>query len=182
DYYVAVRAERPTGAHNVGNYFLGIDFSSKQVDLQTFTGGTLTSDARDNFRTVQVNQSQLFHLVLSVGSGDAPVVTAVKMTIYDHEGNAVATLTVLNGEAQSTTVFLAPGTYTVRFAGATRDGSSLPATDYVLSGLGLGDPIGPQATDPTLAPAPPPPSSPQTDLSYYWLDYGYYVTSTMTSP
>jgi hypothetical protein len=182
DYYVAVRAERPTGAHNVGNYFLGVDFSSKQVSLQTFTSGTLSQTSRDDFRTLQVNQSQLFHLVLAVNSGDVSAASAVKMTIYDHAGNVVATLTARNGEAQSTTVFLAPGTYTVRFAGGTTDGSPLPTTDYVLRGLNLSDPIGPQAVDPTLAPAPPPPNSSQTDLSYYWLEYGYYVSVGMTGP
>jgi hypothetical protein len=182
DYYVAVRGEQPTGAHGVGNYFLGVDFSSKQVNLQTFTSGTLTQASRDDFRTVQVNQSQLFHLVLAVNSTDVSAASAVKMTIYDHAGNVVTTLTVLNGQTQSMTVFLAPGTYTVRFAGGTLDSSSLPATDYVLRGLNLGDPIGPQVIDPTLAPAPPPPGSNQTDLGYFWLEYGYYVSVAMTGP
>jgi hypothetical protein len=181
DYYISVRAEQPSGAHGVGTYFLGIGFGTKQVNLQSYTNGTLTQDSRDNFRTVQVNQSQLFHLVLSVNGDPAPVATAVKMTVYDSAGNIMAALTVLNGETQSITLFLPVGTYTVRFAGGTRDGSALPSTGFALRGLNLSDPIGPQTTNPTLAPAPPPPGSNQTDLAYYWLQYGYYVSSAMTS-
>src|SRR5262249_36504601 len=162
-------------------YFLGVGFSSKQVNLQSYTSGTLTQSSRDDFRTVQVNQSQLFHLVLSVNSDQAPVATAVKMTIYDPAGDVMAALTVLNGQSQSITLFLPVGTYTVRMAGGTRDGSALPSTSYALRGLNLSDPMGPQTTNPMLAPAPPPPGSNQTDLSYYWLQYGYYVTSTMTN-
>jgi hypothetical protein len=183
DYYVSVRAERPGGPHNVGGYFLGAGFSGNPVSLQTFTGGTLTQASRNDFRTLQVNQSQLFHLVLAANSGAVPVATAVKMTVYDLGGNAVASVTALNGESQSLTVFLAPGTYTVRFAGGTADGSPLPATSYSLRGLNLSDPIGPQTTDPTLTPAPPPPPDPsQTDLSFYWLQYGYYAALATTDP
>jgi hypothetical protein len=179
DYYVEVRAEHPTGSHNTGNYFLGVDFSSKAVSLQTFTSGTLTQASRDDFRTLQVNESQLFHLVLSVNSGQVAVDTAVKMTIYDQAGNVVATLTVLNGETQSLTVFLAPGTYTVRLAGGTRDGSPLPSTSYLLLGLNLSDPIGPQPVDSTLAPSS---DSTKPDMSYYWLQYGYVSFLALTDP
>lgn len=178
DYYVAVRAERPAGAHNTGDYFLGVGFGSKQVSLASFAGGTLTQSARNDFRTVQVVQSQLFHLVLSVTSGTVPVATAVKLTIYDAAGAVVSTLTALNGETQTLTVFLPAGTYTVRFAGGTRDGSALPTTGYLLRGLTLSDPIGPMTSDPTLTPTDPS----QPDLSYYWLVLGYYDFLVLSDP
>jgi hypothetical protein len=101
------------------------------------------------------------------------------MTIYDQSGNVVATLTVLNGETQSLTVFLAPGTYTVRLAGGTRDGSPLPPTSYLLLGLNLSDPIGPQPVNSTLAPST---SSTQPDMSYFWLQYGYVSFLALTDP
>jgi predicted Zn-dependent protease len=175
DYYVSVRAERPGGVHSLGNYFLGANFSPQAVALQAFTSGTLSQSASTDYRTLQVNQSQLFHLVLSANSGAVPAATAVKMTVYDAAGTAVGSVTALNGEGQSLTLFLAPGTYTVRFSGGTRDGSPLPATAYTLRGVNLSDPIGPQPTDPTLAPAPPPqPDTTQSNLGFYWLQLGYY--------
>jgi hypothetical protein len=45
DYYVSVRAELPAGSHNVGNYFLGADFSSNAVNLQNFASGTLAQSS-----------------------------------------------------------------------------------------------------------------------------------------
>jgi Matrixin len=182
DYYVSVAAEHPAGLRNTGNYFLGIDFSSKAVNLQTFTSGTLSDASRQDFRTLQVTQSQLFHFALAVDSGAVPVDTAVKMTVYDQAGNVVTTLTSLNGEVQSTTLFLAPGTYTIRFAGGTRTGAPLPPTAYVLHGLSISDPVGPQATDPTLAPSNVPPPPTPTDLGYYWLDTGYYTALALNDP
>lgn len=179
DYYVAIRAERTFGPHAIGNYFLGINFGTKAVSLQTFASGTVSQAAPNDFRTLQVTQSQLFHLVLSVNSGQVPVATAVKMTIYNQAGNAVSTMTVRNGETQTLTVFLAPGTYTVRFAGGTSDGSPLPVTSYLLRGLSLSDPIGPKTTDPTLAPSS---GSTSTDLGYLWLVYGYYDYLALSGP
>src|SRR5205085_6049172 len=38
-YFVKVEAADPTGPNNVGNYFLGVDFSSQAVDLETVTQG-----------------------------------------------------------------------------------------------------------------------------------------------
>jgi matrixin len=177
DYYVAVRAENPSGLQNTGNYFLGVDFGSQQVNLQSFTSGTLSQSSRDDFRTLQVNQSQLFHMVMSVDSGQVPVGTAVKMTIYDQSGNVISALTALNGETQSLTLFLAPGTYTVRFAGNTTDGSPLPATNYVLRGVSLSDPIGPTSSCSTLSPTTTTTttSTTGTSLDYYWLQYSYYT-------
>jgi hypothetical protein len=186
DYYVSVRAEQPAGSHNIGNYFMGVDFGSKAESLQTYTGGTLTQTSGDDLRTLQVNQSQLFHLVLAVDGGPVPVNSAITMTVYDQTGNIVSSLTALNGETESLTLFLAPGTYTVRFSGGTLDGSALPPTNYVLSGIALSDPIGPQPTNPTLTPTTSPTPTTSTDLSYYWLQYGYLsflgLTGTTAPP
>jgi hypothetical protein len=161
DYYVAVQAEQPNGPHNVGNYFLGIQFSTIAVSMQTFTSGTLDqSSPQATLGTLQVNQSQLFHLALSANSDQRSA--AVTMTIYDQAGNIVSTLTALSGQTQTITLFLTPGTYTIKIAGQTTDGSPLQAITFSLLGIDLSDPMGPQPTNPTLSP---------TGLlpSYYWL-------------
>jgi len=153
DYYVAVQAEQPNGPHNVGNYFLGVQFSTVAVNLQTLTSGTLDqSTPQATLGTLQVNQSQLFHLALSATSDQKSA--AVTMTIYDQAGNKVSTLTALTGQTQTITLFLTPGTYTIQVAGQTTDGSPLQAISFSLFGIGLSDPMGPQPTNPTLSPTP----------------------------
>jgi hypothetical protein len=182
DYYVGVRAANPAGAHNMGNYFLGIEFGPRAVNLQSFASGTLTQSARQAWGTLQVNQSQVFHLVLSANSGSVPVDTGVRMTIFDQLGHVVTTLDALNGETRSLTLFLGPGTYTVGFAAATRDGSPLPATTYTLLGLGISDPVGPQLTDPSQSGGGLSQTPDQLALAYYWLTYGYYSSLGLTGP
>jgi hypothetical protein len=182
DFYAAVRAATPSGAHSTGSYFLGMEFGPRAVNLQTFAGGTLTQSASQAWGTLQVNQSQVFHLVLSANSGTVPVDTGVRLTVIDQTGNVVATLDALNGETRSLTLFLSPGTYTFGFAAATRDGSPLPATTYSLRGLGVSDPIGPQLTDPSQSPGGLPQTPDQLALAYYWLMYGYYTALGLTGP
>jgi hypothetical protein len=169
DYYVGVQGDQLDPGHSTGSYFLGVNFGSQAVTLQSFTGGTLTQSSADG-RTLQVNEGQLFHFVLSANGSQAPAGAAVTMTIYDLSGNVLTTLTAFNGDTQSETVYLAPGTYTVLFTGSAPGGSTLSSIDYSLSGIGLTDPIGVSKTDPVLSPSPPP-SSTNPPVSYYWLQY-----------
>jgi hypothetical protein len=164
DYYVAVQAEQPGGPHGTGNYFLGVEFSAKAVNLQNFAAGTLTqSTSQKSLGSLQVNQDQLFHLALSAG-GQAAAGATLTMTIYDQSGSVVATLSVPNGQTQTITLLLSPGAYTIQVAAQTSDGSPLSPMDFSLLGLSLSDPIGPQPTDPTLTPTNLPPS-------YTWLAF-----------
>src|SRR5262249_17197776 len=108
--------------------------------------------------------------------------TAVQTIIYDQNGAIVASLTAMSGETQTLTVFLSPGTYTVRFVVGGLNGVLLTPTSYVLRGLGLSDPIGPQPTDPTMtpiAPTAPDPTITPPDLGYYWLTAGFAPFLTM---
>lgn len=173
DYYVAVRAAEPSGS-NTGNYYLGIEFGSRAINPQTFASGTLTAAVPQTIQTLQVNESQLFHFTLSGSTGGAATDAAVRITIYDKNGNVLFTQVVLAGETRSVTLFLAPGTYVFRFAAATHSGASLPAFTYLLNGLSLSDPIGPQPIDPSTTPPPP------SDPAYYWTQGGYYAWLTMT--
>jgi hypothetical protein len=174
DYYVSVGAAQPGGSHNTGNYYLGIEFGARAINPQTFATGTLTAAAPQAIQTLQVNESQLFHFTLSGSTGGAPTGAAVRMTIYDKNGNVLFTQVVLDGETRSVTLFLAPGTYVFRFAAATRSGAPLPAFTYLLGGLSLSDPIGPQQIDPSSTPPPP------SDPPYDWTQGGYYAWLSMT--
>jgi hypothetical protein len=69
-YYVEALASNPQGTHNVGNYFLGIDFSTKAVSLQTFASSTLDASTPQAFGTLAVVETQLLHLVLSADTHD----------------------------------------------------------------------------------------------------------------
>jgi hypothetical protein len=169
DYYVAVRGDATRPAHVTGQYFLGINFGGQTVSLQSFLTGTLTQGSQD-IRTLQVNEGQLFHFVLSADNGQPPAASAVTMTIFDLNGNVLANLTAFNGDTQSLTIYLPPGTYAVRFAGSTADGSPLTSLNYTLSGLGQSDPIV-AAVNPTLAPAGAPADN---LLSYYWILSGFF--------
>jgi hypothetical protein len=180
DYYVAVRGEHAATGHAVGGYFLGVDFSNKAVSLPTLASGTLSADVRNAFGGIQVTQSQLFHLALAASGAPG---TAVQTILYDQSGAIVASLTAMSGETQTLTVFLSPGTYTVRFVQGGLSGVPLTPTTYTLRGIGLSDPIGPQPTDPTLTPIAPSSTNTTTtqpDLGYYWLTTGF--APFLTSP
>ena len=183
DYYVAVRGEHAAAGHAVGGYFLGVEFDKKAVSLPALASGTLSADTRNAFGGLQVTQSQLFHLALSTSGSPG---TAVQTIVYDQSGAIVASLTAMSGETQTLTVFLSPGTYTVRFVLGGLSGVPLTPTSYVLRGLGLSDPIGPMPTDPTMTAIAPTSTgtttTTQSDLSYYWLTTGFAPFMTMTMP
>jgi hypothetical protein len=152
DYYVSVGAEEPSGPNDVGNYFFGVEFTNGAVNLQNFTSGTLSQSAPQTLGTLQVNESQVFHLTLSVSGSGVPAGEGLVLTIYDASGNAVSSLTLPNGETKSLTTFLAPGDYTIRISGIAPVGESFVPITYSLFGLGLSDPIGVATSNPTTRP------------------------------
>jgi hypothetical protein len=154
-YYLKVAAQNPSGPRNTGNYFLGVDFTPNAVRLATFATDTLTATRPDVASALTVSSSELFHFVLSAGTGNAAGAAGVRLTIYDKSGKVVFTLVALNGQTVSADVYLAKGNYVARFAGGTPDGSPLPALTFVLRGLTMSDPIGPSASDPTSSPSDP---------------------------
>jgi hypothetical protein len=152
-YYIKVEAAAPTGSRATGNYFLGIDFGTKAVDLDEFVSGTLTAASPETTFKLTTAQTQVHHFVLSAKT-NSTVEAAVRMTIYDCDGNVVATRVARAGDTVSFDVTLAPGTFYVRFAAAAKDKSKvLPALDFKVAGLVASDPIGPTMTDPTCDPS-----------------------------
>lgn len=150
-YYVELRASQPQESTNAGNYFLAVDFGRDAITLPALAEGTLDDSSRQDFQTLQVTQSELFHFVLSADTLDRSVPAAVQMTIQDQKGNVLSSLVIQDGEPVSRNLFLVPGTYTFRFTGGTI-GQPLSPLSYRLRGLSLSDPIGPEVEDTTLAP------------------------------
>lgn len=156
-YYLAVSPAGNTD-HNAGDYMLGVGFRAGEIVLDQYAQNTLADGTTVEGRTLDVNETQITHFLLSVDAPDATAPTAVRMQIFDASGNAVMTLDVLSGQAQSTDIFLAKGTYTVWFVAATKDSSPLPAVTYSLSGQSITKPLDPvpiDTTDPTLPPPNP---------------------------
>lgn len=152
-----IEAADPNGSFKEGNYFLGANFVASPVNLENFASGTLTQQARQDAQELTMNESRLMHFVLSASSQAGGIDTAVRASIYNSAREVVATFVARAGEAVSLDVLLAPGTYTVRFATRSRDGSTpVSLTHFNLVGLARNDPIGPQLVPPSGNPAPPP--------------------------
>jgi hypothetical protein len=112
-YYVAVRAARPGNFGDGANpYFLGIDFGAPAIQMETLVAGqTLTEHDWTHSSTLQVNQSQLFHLVLSV-SGPQTSSTAAALIILDAAGDQVLAFMLEPRQIRSATLYLPQGNYT----------------------------------------------------------------------
>jgi hypothetical protein len=165
-YYVKVQAADPAGPHNVGNYFLGVQFGPQQVQLDPVGSGSLTATSVSGFGGMRLTQSQLVHLVLDVSAPNQSRTARVRLTVSDLQGNVLASAGARDGLPGSLTAFLGAGSYLLRVGGYTTDGSALLPLTYTLWGLRLDDPIGPEQDDPTEDPAsatpPPPGGSSQT--------------------
>lgn len=153
DYFVEILPNHATTQAIQGQFELQVDFASPVTTAERFASGTLTQDSNQEFQALEIDQTQVLYLGLGANtSPEADSVTAVRMTIYDESGEAVFTLMARAGEFRTGTVLLKKGTYSIRVAGGTRDGSDLMATDYRVVGAALSDPIGPRPIDPTLDP------------------------------
>jgi hypothetical protein len=194
-YYVRVEGAVQDGPSATGNYFLGIDFTDRPVQLDTFARSQLDATTPEQVGQLAVHRSALFHFVLTAEQNNG---TGVEMVITDAEGRVVAVLRAAEGQTASTTLSLAAGTYTFRFRGYRTDGQPPTPVRFTLRGQILTDPIGPQPEDTTEQPSQPasstPPSSSSTSSgttsssspppdSYSWYSWYYYPPeSTSAGP
>jgi Matrixin len=148
NYYVKVAADQPKGPNNVGNYFLGIDFSTKAVQLNIFLQGALDASNTQISPVLNVQQNTLFHFVLSA---DANADVAVNLTIVDQNGVTVSTIIAQRGKPLSLTYMFLKGAYTFRISAVATSSAPPPPLTFSLTGLDLTDPIGPQPDDPTMS-------------------------------
>jgi hypothetical protein len=162
-YFVTVSAAQSSGPGSTGGYFLAINFGPQALQLDTVAQGSLSPTQPQQTGVLDLPQAALYHFVLSAqGSANAQV----SLTITSASGVVVAQLTAVGGSAESVTLTLAPGKYQLVYTGSGLNGKPLSPIDYLLSGVMLTNPIGPQPMDPTEAPsqsaAPPPSSSTST--------------------
>jgi hypothetical protein len=153
NYYLEVAAADPNGPFNLGNYQLSASFQDHAANFQTFATGTLAPGASQNLHTLYVAQPQLFHFLLQAGAATTTGPTAVVATIYNEAGQVVYRVSAKPGESQSQgAVLLAPGTYEVRVATLTFQGSLQTSIEYTLSGTAISDPFASDPNDQTTNP------------------------------
>ncbi len=141
-YVIEVSALNPGGGRGTGAYFIGADFTTQApTALTALNAGTLTDAGNQQSQTLTVGQNRLYEFNLSARS--AQQWTEVRMEILDADGAVVFTLDAYAGMPVATGhVYLAAGTYTVRYTAATADGSPLSGVDFSLTGREVSDPIG----------------------------------------
>jgi hypothetical protein len=181
DYDLRVAADGSPSA--VGNYALTASFGTAAANLSTFASGSLAPAAASDTYNFYVGESQLFQFLLSAGQASSS--GAIAMTVMDHNGNVVYSLTAAAGDTISgNAVFLTPGSYTLEFA---RMGTST-GLDYRLFGEAISDPIGPCITDPTTTPVFQSPTMPQVFVYPngvvttipYWI--AFWATAPLPTP
>jgi hypothetical protein len=175
-YYVSVSGQAQPGWSGVGNYDLSIDFQSTAAPAFTLSN-TFDPRTPQNFQSLTVGQSQLFHLELTASQRRNAPPTGVQMVIFDAAGHVVFSTVALAGVTSRNDVWLAAGTYTVRFWAFSTLGGSIASTSYTLLGYSASDAIGLSPSDPTLDPTgtgssgsttTPPATPPSTSPTYSW--------------
>ena len=151
DYIIKVSSANGVG----GNYLVATDFRATPVALSPLAAGTLGGSVTEALTTFNLVRSQAIYFELT---GQAGVAAAVRLTVYDANNSAVATVAVRGGDTGGTSALLAPGLYTVRYSAAGADGAALPTYKFSSKFTLSSDPIGPTALDPT-APAGSPRTS-----------------------
>jgi hypothetical protein len=151
-YYIEVSA-LAGATQNVGNFNLQTRFDNNSATTFTqLTSATLTQSAVIGYQSMSVAQTQLVEFSLGASASDPTVASAVRMTIYDQNNNAVFTMVAYAGQPLSTGFLqLQAGNYTVCYNAATQTGAALPTLTANLAVLTLSDPMDPMPVDPTLA-------------------------------
>ena len=81
---------------------------SMAVELETFAQGGLNAANRKTGLVMEIEETQLVHVVLKA---DAVANAAVRLTVFDVDGNVVASITAQGGKSISRSLHLAPGKY-----------------------------------------------------------------------
>lgn len=161
-YFIRVAAADPSGGHATGAYTLGATLAPVgATQFDPVITDTLTASQTTQYSTMTVEGDRLTQFAITASGGSETTDTAVRMTIFDANGQSVFTTVALSGQSMSTgLVWLAAGEYTLVFNAATRDGSALSNLSVDLSARTLSDPIDPYVDDPTVAAPPPAPLPP----------------------
>ena len=150
-YYIKVLASNPGLLPATGAYGLSVDFSTAPEAFTSLSNGNFklagfgsaSSTAQNNTTLTEGNDSLVnFLLAASTGDLNKPQGDAgVMMTVTDANGNVVANLATLAGNAQSTQVWLKAGTYTISYTATNYSLSKIAALNWSLFDEDLSDTI-----------------------------------------
>jgi hypothetical protein len=178
-YYIKAGSTVSGGTGSTGVYMVAANFDANAAALRDFASGQLNSTTTQTSGTLNVQETNLFHFVLSVPANDG---TNVAMSIYNSSGQVVGQLIVTNGTTSSLTLTLDPGTYTIQLTAFRTDGKPITPVQFDLQAVCLGDKMGSTSTD-TSGSSSSSSSSSSNNTSYNWT-YGNtsFGGSTSTSP
>lgn len=148
DYYVRIHGDQypiPT------DFELEVDFAQDATHLEQLAVGRLAAGEVQTLRSLNAARSSELHWVLSTSDWSMPQETGLQMTVFDAAGRAVYTLNAADGASRGGDLFLAAGSYTLRFARANGDVNT--PVNFTLSGMTLSESLGPQLRDTTQTPA-----------------------------
>ncbi|GIW81219.1 MAG: hypothetical protein KatS3mg105_3026 [Gemmatales bacterium] len=144
-YYAGVRQRAASAAESV-SYSLGIDFSTRHVELTKLAGLVpIGLVANQELGVLHVVQSQLFHFVIEPQQFTAH--EGLWFLVVSDSNGFVSRIPFSPDEARSFSLYLTQGDYRFEIDAPSNGGSGLLA----LSGIGLTNPVGPEAVDPTLS-------------------------------
>jgi hypothetical protein len=148
-YYLKVFSDN--GA--IGNYSLATAFRADAVTFPMSATGTLSAAAPSTSGQLVVQEGEVMHLVLAVGSVPNDPKSTVTVIVRNSDGIVVAQLTAKADDALSLDVFLAIGTYSIQITAAGGNGGTPTNVPFTLSAMEITDPIGAQPSNPTSSPS-----------------------------
>lgn len=172
--HIAVRAEDSAVApNNTGDYFLAVAFGTKPEVLTTLVNNQrLDAASSPVSQSFTVQQSQIFHLVLSARSLNPALPDGSgTLEIFNNAGQVLATMPVEAGDTYSDNIALLPGNYAYRYVA---DEPAAGPMAYTIQVQALTDPIGPEAKNGVLVPG----SSPTPAPSGWKLGFSSFITAS----
>lgn len=163
-YFLSVSADVPTGTFGTGNYDLNVAFAAEERILDSLLVGNVNRQLRNREHTLYVARTQLFHFLFSGTNSFYDVNSTIWMSIYDEDGNLRFRVATRPNESRSArSIILTPGNYSVAIDFTSRfdnfltmrfNGRSQQIT-YLIEGIGVSEPTGPEVIDPADDPFAP---------------------------
>jgi hypothetical protein len=143
--YVEVAPLQASGPQNVGNFSLETTFGNTQAMVGPIASGALAAAPAGSLSavttTLSVSQTEVYSYVLAGSASNTGTDAVLCVFFLDSFYNIVSTVSTPAQEAESATVLLPAGTYTVLIAAQSPTGSPIPTLSYSLTGTNLTDPI-----------------------------------------
>ncbi len=155
-YFLRVQADPLEPDYASGAYEFTARFGQQATVIETLQEGRLKPEATRVEDTLNVPESGLVHLVLSVKELDAPSDAVVWAAIYDTDEQVVYQVAARPGQTRSAaSTLLDAGVYHIEVTAESPTGADIPEIKFDLLGAVTTIPIGPGVTDPTGTPILP---------------------------